>query len=279
MAAAKLAKARATSTNAKLSKAQSKLSSDEYKIVGAKADVQAETEREDNTRLAAVAERVKNNAAKHAKLHAQFMSLKSKNLSKLAIAKYSKEVWRKKKRQGKNNVKGAREMVEVMGSGPGKKEATAALARAKKRAQHAAKKYAASRKQVNTVKNHINAGEVKWAKKMAYKAVWKTAQAGAASNKADKAFKMALSAADKQAKKAVAAQANKEMTKATKNAEKATANFEHVRFAAIQDKKARERTVKKEKKADALEQKKANERKRKNKMAKKALSNTGKSPK
>merc|ERR1711881_186237 len=139
----------------------------------------------------------------------------------------------------------------VMGSGPGIKEAKAALGRAKQRKKNAAKKYAVARKFVNKVKNKINKNEVK----MAYKAVWKTAKIGDEANKADKAFANALSSADKHAKKLLAESSKKEFKKVTGKAEKAKANYEHVKFAAAQSKKARERQTKKEKKKDAKAEK------------------------
>merc|ERR1711939_158834 len=268
---AKKKEAIAKATDAKLNKVMNKKSADKYKLTGATADEKAEVEKEDKLRLVAVAQGVKYDAAHHAALHAKFMDLKAKNLSKLAKAKFSKEIWKKKKRQGKFDVKSAREMVQVMGSGPGIKEAKAALGRAKQRKKNAAKKYAVARKFVNKVKNKINKNEVKWARKMAYKAVWKTAKIGDEANKADKAFANALSSADKHAKKLLAESSKKEFKKVTGKAEKAKANYEHVKFAAAQSKKARERQTKKEKKKDAKAEKTFKERKRKDKMAKKAI--------
>merc|ERR1712118_348063 len=127
-----------------------------------------------------------------------------------------------------------------------------------------------ARKFVNKVKNKINKNEVKWARKMAYKAVWKTAKIGDEANKADKAFANALSSADKHAKKLLAESSKKEFKKVTGKAEKAKANYEHVKFAAAQSKKARERQTKKKKK-DAKAEKTFKESKRKDKMAKKAI--------
>merc|ERR1712183_470651 len=101
----------------------------------------------------------------------------------------------------------------------------------------------------------------KWAKKMAYKAEWKTAKIGDESNKADKAFANALSSADKHAKKLMAQASKKEFQKVTGAAAKAKANYEHVKFAASQDKKARELQTKKEKKKDAKAEKTFKERK------------------
>jgi len=275
-AKAKLLKALQKKTDMQLGKAVTSLHAAKYKLVGDKADVKAATEASDKVRIQNVALNVKLNAAKHAQLHARFMALKSKNMHKLANANFAKEMWQKKKKQGVNDVKGAAEMLKIMGSGPGKKEAAASLAKAQKRAKKAAEKYTAARTKVNKVKDAINKNEVKWAKKMAYKAVWKTAVVGAAANKADKAFTRALSDADKQAKKQLADSAHKEMVKVSKSAEKATANMEHVRFAAMQDKKARAARVKREKARDAKRAKILKRRKAEAKMAEKALSNTGK---
>merc|ERR1712139_101786 len=103
---------------------------------------------------------------------------------------------------------------------------------------------------------------------MAYKAVWKTAVVGVAAHKADKAFTRALSNADKQAKKQLADSVHKEMVKVSKSAEKATADMEHVRFAAKQDKKARVARVKREKARDIARAKILKRRKAEAKMAK-----------
>jgi len=276
MAKSKLAQALQKKINLKLSKAEGNVHAAKYKQVGVKAELKAATESADKTRIANVALGVKLDAAKHAQLHAQFMKLKAKNMHKLAIAKFAKEMWSKKKRQGINDVKGASEMLNIMGSGPGVKEAKAALKRAKHRAKKAAKKYATSRLKVNKVKNRINKNEVKWANKMAYKAVWKTAVVGAAAHKADKAFASALTDADKQAKKALADQVHKEMIQVSKKAEQATANMEHVKFAAKQDRKARVRATKREKARDKKRAAIRKKREREAKAVKKALSKTGK---
>jgi len=275
-AKAALAKALQQKTDMQLGKAVTKLHAAKYKLVGDKADMKAAMAASDKVRIKNVALSVKLDAATHTQLHARFMALKAKNMHKLANANFAKEMWQKKKKQGVNDVKGAAEMLKIMGSGPGKKEAAASLAKARTRAKKAAKKYAAARSKVNKVKDVINKNEVKWAKKMAYKAVWKTAVVGVAAHKADKAFTRALSNADKQAKKQLADSVHKEMVKVSKSAEKATADMEHVRFAAKQDKKARVARVKREKARDIARAKLLARRQKESEMAKKALSNTGK---
>jgi len=282
----KSAKAKAKVTTLKrkqaaprMTKARLKLDKEKYKIVGAKAGEKAALEKENASRLKNVALRVKYEAAKHQRLHAQFMRLKAKNMKKLAVAKLSKELWKKKTIQGKNDIKSATDMYKIMESGPGGKEAKKSLERAKKRHAKARKAWIKATKHVGKVKDKIDENETKWAKKMAYKAVMKTARVGAESMKADKAFTNALSEADKMAKKMVADQSRKELRAATKKAESATANLEHVKFAAKMGKAARKRQLERMKKKKAKKAKVKKERKREKKLAKAAMKGAGKPPK
>lgn len=277
-AKAAVADAKLKAFGAKLIKTKTKLDKEEYKKVGAESDLNAARDAENKSRLTNVAVRVKYEAAKHARLHAQFMRLKAKNLSKLAAAKLAKEVAKKAKRHAKNDIKGAKEMLKVMASGPGAKEAAKSVKRAEKRYGKNKTLFVAANKKVDKVKNKVNANEVKWASKMAYKAVMKTAVVGAAALKADKAFASALSDADKRAKKLTASQAHKELKLVTAKAETASANLAHVKFAASQDKKARIEVFKEEMKKDKKKKAKKKARKAEAKMAKAALSGVGKAP-
>merc|ERR1712167_204799 len=110
------------------------------------------------------------------------------------------------------------------------------------------------------------------------KAVMKTARLVAAALKADKAFQTALSSADKQAKRLAVRQTKRELKKAEDASDKATANYEHVAFTAMQEKKGREEDFKRE---QAKEQKlaaRAKRRKAADKLAKASMKGVGKSP-
>merc|ERR1711934_34009 len=257
---AKRAKAKMQLANAGI-----KLKRDQSQLLSREEAVKTETDLENKSRIANVALRVKYESAKHAQLHAQFMKLKAKGLSKLAVAKSANELAKKKKRHSINDVKSAREMLKIMASGPGAKAAKASLKKAQQQLKKNSKNYEKAHKDVGKVTKAIWKTEKDWAKKMAYNAVMKTARLSAKSLKADKAFSAALSEADKQAKKLTADQTRQELKKATKNAERKNANYEHVKFAAAQAKKGRaedhKRELAKEKENRTKEKKRKAERK------------------
>merc|ERR1712216_350475 len=101
---------------------------------------------------------------------------------------------------------------------------------------------------LDKVKNEVNDNETKWAKKIAYRRVMKSAKVGAEAHQAEKAFENALTDADKKSKKAALQQVQKEMAGAEKRADKATNQAMHVAFEAKQDKKWRADKFKEEKK-------------------------------
>jgi hypothetical protein len=278
-AKASIAKAKRMRAQMKLAHAQLSLKRAESKLTDRQEAVKLTTHAENKSRLANVAMRVKYEAALHAHLHAKYMKLKAQGLSELAKADSHKELSKKKQRQGFNDVRSAKEMLKIMESGPGAKQAKKSLGKAQKRYKKAKKTYVAAHKNVGKVKAKVMKTEKDWAKKMAYKAVMKEARLGAAAVKADKAFTSALSEADKQAKRLAAKQTRRELAKARQTADRATANFEHVKFVARQDKKGREEDFKREaakrKKLEAVKKK----RKAEDKLAKAAMKGTGKSPK
>lgn len=262
----------------KLTASDQKAQSLRYRLVGSKEDAEAAVDQAHKARLKNVAERVKLEAAKHKVLHAKYLRLKAKNMKTFAAAKLKKELSQKQNREDRNDVKSAKEMLEIMNSGPGKKEATAALKRAKGKVKKSKKAWADAKKNVNKVKKQMDKNELAWEKKVAYKAVMKTAKLGAEADRADKAFKAALSDSDKANKLAMAKSIKKELSTANKKAERATANLEHIKFAAKAANKARKEADAEAKKAMEAEKKKLSKRNKAAAAAKKALAGTGKPP-
>lgn len=260
-----LAKARLTAAvrkreSLKVTKMEQKLDKAKYNLVGAKADAASASDAAGKARLIAVAQHVKWQSAEHAKLHAQFMKLKSKNMRKLALARFARENWRKKTVQARQDVRTNQAMVAAMGTSPGAKATKVVWKRSKERMKKATKKWLGARKNVGKTKTKIETNQKKWQRKMAYKAVSKTAKQGSIAWKAEKAFTAAISHADKMAKKMVADQASKALLRETKNAEKATAAFEHAKFAATMGKKERKREAANERKRKAKRKKLAAKR-------------------
>jgi len=274
----KLLDAEKNSLHLKLENAQQKVQALAMDVVGAKEESKAAHEAQEETRLKNVALRVKLQAAQDTVSHAKFMDLKSRNLKKLAVAKFAKENSKKQNHHAKNDVKGAKEMLAIMASGPGVKEATASLDRAKKRFEDTKKQWIENTKNVDKTKNEINDNEIKWAKKVAYKAVMKTATLGAAAHAADKGVDTALTEMDRDSKKLAAQQAHKEFADAEKKAEYEKANLQHVAFAAKQDKAARAAAYKEQKKKMDEEAKQQEKQKAEADMAKSALAGAGKAP-
>lgn len=276
--ALKLAVAKRKSLALKIQDTDNKIKATAMEVVGAKEESTTAHAAQQETGLKNVADRVNLEAAKEKVLHAKFMALKSVNMKKLAVAKFSKENLKKQHTQAKNDVRSAKEMLAIMNSGPGTKEAKKSLDKAKKRKEDTKKKWVEATKNVDKVKNKILDNETKWAKKMAYKAVMKTAKLGAAANAADKAFQNALTDADKNSKKLAKAQIKKELAEAKKRAQQETTNAQNVAFAAKQDKKARKEAFDEEKKQMDNAKKEKENRKAESDMAKSALSATGKPP-
>jgi len=277
-AALKLTEAKVTNARTKLDDAQQKIQKLAMQVVDAKEESNLAHAKHQHTRLNNVALRVSLQAAKDKVTHAKYMKLRSQNMKVLAEAKLTKELDKKKVQQGKNDVKGAKEMLAIMSSGPGNKEAKASLDRATKRYTDSKKAWEASTKKVDKVKNKVLDAETQWVKKVAYKRMMKTARVGHEANEAEKAFRNALTEADKRSKAASLQQTQKELKEAEKNADKAEAEAKHVEFDAQQDKKWRKDKFKEEQMQLADNEKKKGDLKKDDDMAKAALSGTGKPP-
>jgi len=250
-----------------------------YRLVGARQDSEAATDHAHKARLTNVAERVKLEAAKHKVLQARYLRLKAKNMKTFAAARLKKEMAQKQNREDRNDVKSAKEMLQIMNSGPGKKEAQAALKRTQAKVKKSKKSWADAKKSVNKVKKAMDQNELAWEKKVAYKAVMKTAKLGAEADRADKAFTAALSDSDKANKLAMSKSIKQELSTANKKAERATANLEHIKFAAKAASKARKEANDEAKKAMEAEKKKQSKQKKGEKAAAEVLAGTGKPPK
>lgn len=271
----KLAEAKRTRLQQKMDDAQQSIQALAMQVVGAKEESHQAHEAQEQTRLKGVAQRVNYEAAKEQVSHAKFMELKSKNLKKLAVADDDKATAKNEKRQAKNDVRGAKEMLEIMNSGPGQKEAAKSLEKAKKRYEDTKKVMQEATKKVDVTKNSINDAEVKWAKKITYKAVMKTATLGAAANDAEKAYENALSEADRKGKKLAMESAKKDFNIAEKDAEKERAQLSHIEFAAKADKQARDEVNAAAKKKMEEEEKLAAKQKEQAAADKKALADAG----
>jgi len=277
-AAVKLAAAKRDSNEQELVVIDDKIKELSNQVFDAKEGSNAAHQAQDQTRLLNVADRVKLQAATEQADHAKFMDLKSRNMKKLAVATFAKENSHKAAKQAKNDVKGAKDMLDIMQSGPGEKEAAASLERAKKKEDDTQKQWIDATKKVDKVKNEVNDNEVDWAKKMAYKEVMKTAKLRATANEAEKGFQNALSDADKNAKRLAIETVHKELQTAEKVAEKGNANAEHVKFAAKQDKANRAEIFKEEEaKMNAAKEMK-DKQKADAETSKKAMAGTGEAP-
>lgn len=258
-------------------KEKSKQLEDKFREVSALKD-QVDSQA-DQDRLDAVGAAVRLRVTKEQTERLAYRKLKAEVNAKLSVEKRSREHWKQKRKAAKANIQRAKEYLNMMKSGDGKKAAERSLAKAKREGKEAADGFQKAQKAVTEVSTKLAKTEADFKKKRAHKSFMTAAKAAAAAADADKAFAAAITAGDKRAKEAAALEAHKELKRVDNAARESMAAYENQKFMTKQAKQAEETLMKEEKEEKEEKLKRLETAKKEQELSKDALQDFGKPPK